>query len=91
MFSRFFLTLLEVAQYGFLAARRMGTKNGASFNLASPYSDDARAIEVKKYKLPLISEVTVVQQILALVCYISVALIWKIPKRTRMFTSDLWH
>ena len=53
MFSRFFLTLLEVAQYDFLAARRMGTKNGASFNLASPYSDDARAIEVKKYKLPL--------------------------------------
>ena len=30
----------------FLAARRMGTKNGASFNC--PYSDDVSAIEVKK-------------------------------------------
>lgn len=28
-------------------------KNGASFNLASPYSDDVSAIEVKKCKLPL--------------------------------------
>ena len=39
----------------------------------------------------LISEVTVVQQILTLVCYVSVALIWKIQNRKRIFTSDLWH
>ena len=31
---------------GFLAARRMGTKNGANFKC--PYSDDVSAIEVKK-------------------------------------------
>ena len=36
----------------------------------------------------LISEVTVEQQILALVCYVSVALIRKIAKRTRILTFD---
>ena len=36
----------------------------------------------------LISEVTVEQQILALVCYVSVALFRKIAKRTRILTFD---
>ena len=39
----------------------------------------------------LISEVTVEQQILALVCYVSVALIRKIAKRTRILTLDWGH
>ena len=39
----------------------------------------------------LISEVTVEQQILALVCYVSVALIRKIAKRTRISTFDWGH
>ena len=39
----------------------------------------------------LISEVTVEQQILALVCYVSVALIRKIAKRTRILTFDWGH
>ena len=38
-----------------------------------------------------ISEVTVEQQILALVCYVSVALIRKIAKRTRISTFDWGH
>ena len=36
----------------------------------------------------LISQVTVEQQILARVCYVSVALIRKIAKRTRILTFD---
>ena len=36
----------------------------------------------------MISEVTVEQQILAFVCYVSVALIRKIAKRTRILTFD---
>ena len=36
----------------------------------------------------LLSEVTVVQQILALVCYVSVASIWKITKTMRILTFD---
>ena len=36
----------------------------------------------------LISEVAVEQQILALVCYVSAALIRKIAKRTRILTFD---
>ena len=36
----------------------------------------------------LISEVTIEQQILALVCYVSVALIRKTAKRTRILTFD---
>ena len=36
----------------------------------------------------LISEVTVEPQIFALVCYVSVALIRKIAKRTRILTFD---
>ena len=36
----------------------------------------------------LISEVTVEQQILALVCYVSVPLIKKIAKRARILTFD---
>ena len=36
----------------------------------------------------LISEVTVEQQILALACYVSVALIGKIAKRPRILTFD---
>ena len=39
----------------------------------------------------LISEVTVEQQILVLVCYVSVALIRKIAKRTRILTFDWGH
>ena len=39
----------------------------------------------------LISEVTVEQQILTLVCYVSVALIRKIAKRTRISTFDWGH
>ena len=39
----------------------------------------------------LISEVTVEQQILALVCYVLVALIRKIAKRKRIWTFDLGH
>ena len=39
----------------------------------------------------LISEVNVEQQILALVCYVSVALIRKIAKRTRILTFDWGH
>ena len=39
----------------------------------------------------LISEVNVEQQIVALVCYVSVALIWKIAKRTRILTFDWGH
>ena len=36
----------------------------------------------------MISEVTVEQQILALVCYVSEALIRKIAKRTKILTFD---
>ena len=39
----------------------------------------------------LISQVTVEQQILVLVCYVSVALIRKIAKRTRISTFDWGH
>ena len=39
----------------------------------------------------LISEVTIEQQILALVCYVSVALITKIAKRTRILTFNWGH
>ena len=39
----------------------------------------------------LISEVTVEQHILALVCYVSAALITKIAKRTRISTFDWGH
>ena len=39
----------------------------------------------------MISEVTVEQQILALVCYVSVALIRKIATRTRILTFDWGH
>ena len=39
----------------------------------------------------LISEVTVEQQIMVLVCYVSVALIRKIAKRTRISTFDWGH
>ena len=39
----------------------------------------------------LILEVIVEQQILALVCYVSVALIKKIAKRTRISIFDLGH
>ena len=37
------------------------------------------------------SEVTVEQEIVALVCYVSVALIRKIAKRTRILTFDWGH
>ena len=39
----------------------------------------------------MISEVTVAQQILVLVCYVSVVLIRKIAKRTRTSTFDCGH
>ena len=39
----------------------------------------------------LISEVTVEQQIVPLICYVSVALIRKIAKRTRILTFDWGH
>ena len=66
-------------------------------NYAVLSMSDSTMADVKKWRClssfnlrlkTLISEVTVEQQILALVCYVSVALIRKIAKRTRILTFD---
>ena len=57
-------------------------------------TDDKKWLCLSSFNLrlkALISEVTVEQQILALVCYVSVALIRKIAKRTRILTFDWGH